>query len=206
MSLPVRESICPSGLRFRLEPAALSVPTKLMTDLHLFGKRLEQYCWHPKNVALILRYHYPKSIVIACSRLRPKRQVDNVVVNLADNPIAPLSLSLEGVEMAISLFCYSSHAAEDVEGILDLLSVRHREFFAGKFLLSSVDDLEGAATCSDSISLEIALEHGMRASCFFLIYLNDKSAAGLLPKVETIIKNALGDSNVLILFNNEERR
>lgn len=46
----------------------------------------------------------------------------------------------------------------------------------------------------------------MRASCLFLIYLNDKSAAGLLPKVETIIKNALGDNNVLILFNNEERR
>lgn len=103
-----------------------------MTDLHLLGKRLEQYCWHPKNVALILRCHYPKSIVIACSLLRPKRQVDNLVVNLADNPIAPLSSSLEGVEMAISLFCYSSRAAEDVEGILDLLSVRHQEFFAGK--------------------------------------------------------------------------
>lgn len=108
--------------------------------------------------------------------------------------------------MAISLFCYSSRAAEDVEGILDLLSVRHREFFADKFLLSSVDDLESAATYSDSISLEIALECGMRASCLFLIYLSDKSAAGLLPKVEAIIKNALGDSNVLILFNNEERR
>lgn len=54
--------------------------------------------------------------------------------------------------------------------------------------------------------MEIALEYGMRASCLFLVDLNDKSAAGLLPAVEAIIKNALGDSNVLILFNNEERR
>lgn len=46
----------------------------------------------------------------------------------------------------------------------------------------------------------------MRASCLFLVDLNDKSAASLLPTVEAIIKNALGDGNVLILFNNEERR
>lgn len=46
----------------------------------------------------------------------------------------------------------------------------------------------------------------MRASCLLLVELNGKSAANLLPAVEAIIKNVLGDGNVFILFNNEERR
>ncbi|MDI6527333.1 hypothetical protein QMA71_17490 [Pseudomonas otitidis] len=108
--------------------------------------------------------------------------------------------------MAISLFCYSSRAADDVKGILDSLIMQHRDFFAEKFLISSVDELRSPTTYSDSVLVEIALEYGMRASFLFLVGLNDKSAAGLLPAVEAIIKNALGDSNVLILFNNEERR
>jgi hypothetical protein len=108
--------------------------------------------------------------------------------------------------MAISLFCYSSRAADDVKGILDLLTVQHPGLFAEKFLISRVDDLKNPTIYSDSVSVEIALEHDMRASCLFLVDLNDKSAADLLSTVEAIIKNALGDSNVLILFNNEERR
>lgn len=108
--------------------------------------------------------------------------------------------------MAISLFCYSSRAADDVKGVLDSLIMQHRDFFAEKFLISSVDDLRSPTTYSDSVLVEIALEYGMRASFLFLVDLNDKSAAGLLPAVEAIIKSALGDSNVLILFNNEERR
>ncbi|HTH09861.1 MAG TPA: hypothetical protein VMA55_09845 [Acidovorax sp.] len=108
--------------------------------------------------------------------------------------------------MAISLFCYSSRTAEDVKEILDFLKVQHRELFAEKFLISRVDDLKNPTTYSDSVSLEIALEHDMRASSLFLVDLNEKSAADLLPTVEAIIKRALGVSNVLILFNNEERR
>jgi hypothetical protein len=108
--------------------------------------------------------------------------------------------------MSISLFCYSSRAAEEVEIVLDLLSVQHSGLFAEKFLISSVDDLKNPTTYSDSVSVEIALEHGTRASCLFLVALNDKSAANLLSTVEAIIKNALGDDNLLILFNNEDRR
>lgn len=108
--------------------------------------------------------------------------------------------------MAISLFCYSSRAAEDVKGMLDLLTAQHRGLFVEKFLISRVNDLKNPTTYSDSVSVEIALEYGMSASCLFLVDLNDKNAADLLPTVEAIIKNALGDSNVLILFNNEELR
>ncbi len=108
--------------------------------------------------------------------------------------------------MAISLFCYSSRAADDVKGILDLLTVQHRGLFAERFLISWVKDLRDTDDYYDSVAVEIALEHDMRASCLFLVDLNDKSAANLLSTVEAIIKNALGDSNVLILFNNEERR
>jgi hypothetical protein len=108
--------------------------------------------------------------------------------------------------MAIDLVCYSSLPPDDVKGVLDLMSSQHRGLFAERFLISWVKDLRDTDDYYDSVAVEIALEHGMHASCSFRVGLNDKSAANLLPTVEAIIKNALGDSNVLILFNNEERR
>lgn len=108
--------------------------------------------------------------------------------------------------MSIDLVCYSSLPPEDVKGILDLVTAQHRGLFVERFLISWVKDLRDADDYSSSVAVEIALEHGLRASCSFRVGLNDKSAADLLSTVEAIIKNALGDSNVLILFNNEERR
>ena len=78
--------------------------------------------------------------------------------------------------------------------------------FTDRFLISEVRDLTNPENYSASVEVEIALEHGLKASCSFMVSLNDKSVADLLSVVEMIIKNALGDSNVLILFNNEERR
>lgn len=108
--------------------------------------------------------------------------------------------------MSIDLVCYSSLPPEDVKGILDSMISQHRGLFTERFLISLVKDLRDIDDYYDSVAVEIALEHGMSASCSFRVGLNDKSAADLLPTVVTIIKSALGDSNVLILFNNEERR
>jgi hypothetical protein len=108
--------------------------------------------------------------------------------------------------MSIDLVCYSSVSLEEVKEILELMAAQHRGLFARRFLISRIDDLRNPTTYSATIPVEIALEHGMRASCSFRVALNDKSAADLLPTVEAIIKSALGASNVLILFNNEEPR
>lgn len=101
--------------------------------------------------------------------------------------------------MAIDLFCHSSLALPKVKEALSQLLVQHQELFSNKFLISDVRQ-------STDVGKEVALEHGLHAQCLFLIRVNDKSARGLLPTVIDIVKNALGDSNVVILFENEDRR
>ena len=108
--------------------------------------------------------------------------------------------------MSIDLVCYSSLPPTDVKGILDLVTAKHQGLFVERFLISKVKDLRNTDNYYDSVAVDIALEHSLNASCSFMVSLNDKNAADLLSTVEAIIKNALGDSNVLILFNNEERR
>lgn len=101
--------------------------------------------------------------------------------------------------MAIDLFCYSSLPLPQVKEALSALLLQHQELFASKFLISDVRQ-------STDVGKEVALEHGLHAQCLFLIRVNDKSATGSLPTVVSIVKNALDDSNVVILFEGEERR
>lgn len=101
--------------------------------------------------------------------------------------------------MAIDLFCYSSLSLSQVKEALSPLLLQHQELFVSKFLISDVGQ-------PSDVGKEVALEHGLHAQCLFLIRVNDKSATGLLPTVVDIVKNALGDSNVVILFEGEDRR
>ena len=117
-----------------------------------------------------------------------------------------MSLNSRGDETAIDLFCYSSLPPEEVKEILGLMALQQPGMFAEKFLISKVKDLRNTENYYDSVAVEIALEYGLHASCSFLVSLNDKSVADLLPVVEEIIKNAFGNRNVIILFNNEELR
>ena len=100
--------------------------------------------------------------------------------------------------MAIDIFCYSSLSLPQVNEELSPLLLQHQELFANKFLISDVGQ-------SSVVGKEAALEHGLHAQCLFRARVNDKSATGLLPTVVGIIKNALGDSNVVILFEDEDR-
>lgn len=101
--------------------------------------------------------------------------------------------------MAIDLFCHSSLPLSQVKDALSLLLLQNQELFANKFLISDV-------MLSSDVDKEVALEHGLHAQCLFLIRINDKSAMGLLPTVVDIVKDALSESKVVILFENEERR
>jgi len=101
--------------------------------------------------------------------------------------------------MAIDLFCHSSLPLSQVKDALSPLLLQNQELFANKFLISDV-------MLSSDVDKEVALEHGLHAQCLFLIRVNDKRAMGLLPTVVDIVKDALGESNVVILFENEERR
>lgn len=108
--------------------------------------------------------------------------------------------------MSIDLVCYSSLPTGVAKEILELMAARHRGMFAKRFLISDVRDLTHPNDYATSVGVEIAFEHGLKACCSFLVSLNDKSAADLMSAVEVIIKCAFGDANVLLLFNNEERR
>ena len=101
--------------------------------------------------------------------------------------------------MAIDLFCYVSKPSADVQAAVNLMANQHQDLFSSRFLISRVSEANQAHK-------EIALEHGLDAKCVFLVRLNDKSAAELLTSVEAIIKSALGDDSVVILFDNEIRR
>jgi hypothetical protein len=98
-----------------------------------------------------------------------------------------------------SLFCYVSVPCTEVQLITDRLRSQHRDLFESRFLIYPVKNVT-------LVGKEIALEHGFVAQCLFLVGLNDKSASSLLSQVERQIKETLGDENVLILFNNEQRR
>jgi hypothetical protein len=101
--------------------------------------------------------------------------------------------------MAIDLFCYVSGPLSGVQSIVNLMSTQHQGLFSTRFLISEVWE-------ANETQKEIALEHGLGASCVFLIRLNDKSAADLLSEVELVVRNAFGDNDVVILFNNETQR
>ncbi len=101
--------------------------------------------------------------------------------------------------MAIDLFCHSSLPLPHVKEMLSVLLMRHQELFASRFLISDVRP-------SSSVDKEVACDHGLDAQCLFLIRVNDKSALNLLPKVVDLVKDALSDSNVVILLENEDPR
>jgi hypothetical protein len=101
--------------------------------------------------------------------------------------------------MAIDLFCYSSFLLPQVKKALSALPIQYQDLFTNQFLISEAMPLTDAEK-------EIALEHGLNAQCLFLIHVNDKQAIGSLPAVVAIVKNSLGDANVVILFENEYRQ
>ncbi|MDA8444592.1 hypothetical protein [Paracidovorax valerianellae] len=100
--------------------------------------------------------------------------------------------------MAIDLFCYSSLAPADAQQIIDSIVSGNDEVFAGNFVIYRVDDLRNAVDYYDLVSLEIALEHGIKAACGFMIHLSNKDSAHMVPTVLKIVKSAFGKENIVI--------
>lgn len=98
--------------------------------------------------------------------------------------------------MAVDLSCYALAPPDDTEAILLSLSASNREIFPEKFVISKVRE-------ANSIHKEIALEYGMHAKSFFMISLNEKSAANLVVQVVDLTKSAFGEGGVIVLYGNE---
>ncbi len=94
--------------------------------------------------------------------------------------------------MAIDLFCYATEPVAEVQRKIDLLSAQHKGLFTKRFLIYKAGN-------ANQTHKEIALEHGLNANSEFMISLNDKSAADLVPTVLLLIKYALGNGNVIIM-------
>ncbi|WP_145956465.1 toxin-immunity protein system imunity protein CdiI2 [Burkholderia pseudomallei] len=101
--------------------------------------------------------------------------------------------------MAIDLFCYLSIDRGAAESDLNKIRSNHSELFEGKFLISPVRD-------ADFSLKEIAAEHGLVAESFFLVSLNDKNSADLIPIVSKILVDGFNGGVILILQDNECRR
>lgn len=99
--------------------------------------------------------------------------------------------------MAVDLSCYALAPPDDAETTLLSLSASNREIFPEKFVISKVRE-------ANSIHKEIALEYGMHAKSFFMISLNEKSAANLVLQVVNLTKNAFGEGGVIVLHGNEQ--
>ncbi|WP_143042954.1 MSC_0623 family F1-like ATPase-associated protein [Variovorax sp. NFACC27] len=108
--------------------------------------------------------------------------------------------------MAIDLFCYSALEPDVVKEKLEAGVQARQDLFANKFLISFVKDLRTSKEYYDLVEVEIAQENGLSALCSFIVSLNDKNASNLLPEAEEFIRNLLGEKDVLLLLNNEERR
>ena len=100
--------------------------------------------------------------------------------------------------MAIDLFCYATKQPAEVQETIDALAGLHKGLFAKRFVIYKVAD-------ANPVHKEIALEYGLHARSEFMISLNDKSAADLVPTVLALIKCALGDSNVVIMSDGSPR-
>lgn len=101
--------------------------------------------------------------------------------------------------MAMDLFCYSSLTFLQVNEVLSNLRSQNQDLFEDKFIISD-------AKPSSEVGRETALEYGLQAQCLFLIRVNNKTSTELLPRVVDVVKNAFKNSNIVILFENENRR
>lgn len=98
--------------------------------------------------------------------------------------------------MAIDLFCYTSHVKNELEVLVNCLSIQNEDFFLKKFIISKVRE-------ANAVHQEIASKCGLEAQSMFLIRVNEKSAVAEVSKVAEIVRNALGKDAVVILWENE---
>ena len=98
--------------------------------------------------------------------------------------------------MSIDLFCYAAQSPEAANAVIAKLAAKHQGLFQSRFLISN-------AEATSEIENEIASEYGLAARSIFLISLNDKNYADILPAVEDLVKLAFPSGQVVILFNNE---
>lgn len=98
--------------------------------------------------------------------------------------------------MAIDLFFYTSKSVHESESIMTELTARYPAYFPDKFLVSNM-------RTPNPISHEIALEYGLDAQCIFLVSVNDKGFAASIGDVAKLLKDAFGESETIVLFNNE---
>jgi len=89
--------------------------------------------------------------------------------------------------MAVDLSCYTLAPPDDVEAALASLLTSNQEIFSRKFLISEVREA-----------------NGILAKSFFMISLNEKSAANLVLQVVDLIKNSLGEGQVIVLHGNSQ--
>jgi len=99
--------------------------------------------------------------------------------------------------MAVDLFCYSTASPKEAVETLASLMHDNQEFLGRKFLFSTVRE-------ASQIHKEIALDYGMSVHSFFMISLNEKSAANRVIDVVNLAKNYFRKYDLLVLHGNEK--
>ena len=98
--------------------------------------------------------------------------------------------------MTLDLSCYASDSLEEVTKTLETIRKIHSGLFDERFLLSHV-------WAANSVHKEIAVEHGLKAECLFLVTLNMQEFAELIPTVAFVLKNSFGPQKLIVLYQND---
>ena len=111
---------------------------------------------------------------------------------------ASSAVALKERGMAIDLFCYTSTEPAEAERALNIMSATNVALFSKAFLIST-------ATPINPVQQEIISDYGIGAkACIFLVRVNDKSRAHLVPTVIALLKSTAGLKDVEVLWENEE--
>lgn len=101
--------------------------------------------------------------------------------------------------MAVDIFFYSSLPVHEVRQRMDHLKERHPGLFRERFIISVVHE-------SSDFDKEMGLEYGLVVRSQFMISLNDKSVADLVQTVIILVRQALGEANVIAMSDGSLRK
>lgn len=99
--------------------------------------------------------------------------------------------------MSVDIRCYTKLAVPDLQVRLELLLLENPHVFPGHYSLYKANSL-------GPFDKEISVGFGLDPKSFFRIHANNKKFEISTDEIANMIRNELGEENVIVLLNGEE--